>query len=119
MVKRLALDFGLGRDLTLHEIKPHARLCTHIEEPAWESLSLSLSLSLSVSLCSSPECVHVRALLLSQNEYSLSLFIYFEKEKENEQVRSRERENPKQALNCQPGAQRGALTHESQYHDLS
>ena len=39
------LDFSSGRDLTVHEIKPHVGLWAGSVEPAWDSLSLSLSLS--------------------------------------------------------------------------
>ena len=52
-IERLTFDFGPGHDLTVHEIKPHIRLCADSNEPAWDSLSLSLSapplLTLSVS----------------------------------------------------------------------
>ena len=44
-VKQPTLDFGSGHDLTVHEFKPHIRLCADGMEPAWDSLSLSLSLS--------------------------------------------------------------------------
>ena len=47
MVKCWTLDFGLGDDLSVHEIEPHTGLCTGSVEPAWDSLSLSYSLSLS------------------------------------------------------------------------
>ena len=49
-VKRLTLDFGSGRDLTVRGIEPHVGLCTDSTEPSWDSLSLSLSLSFSLSL---------------------------------------------------------------------
>ena len=41
-VKRLTLDLGSGRDLTVHQFKPGAGLCADSTEPAWDSLSLSL-----------------------------------------------------------------------------
>ena len=42
------LDFGSGRDLTVHEIESRGGLCTDSTEPAWDSLSLPpLSLLLS------------------------------------------------------------------------
>ena len=41
-VNLLALDFGSGHDLWVHEFEPHVRLWTDSTEPAWESLSLSL-----------------------------------------------------------------------------
>ena len=44
-VKRLALDFGSIRDLTVREFKPCVGLCIDSVEPAWNSLS-SLSASL-------------------------------------------------------------------------
>ena len=48
LVIRSTLDFGSGHDLTVHEIKPHVRLCTDSMEPAWDFLSpLSLSAPLS------------------------------------------------------------------------
>ena len=40
------LDFGSGRDLTVHEIEPYIRLCADSAKPAGDSLSLLLSLSL-------------------------------------------------------------------------
>ena len=43
-VQHLALDFGLGHDLTVHEIEPCVGLCADNKEPAWDSLSLSLPL---------------------------------------------------------------------------
>ena len=43
LVKRPALDFGSGHDLTFCEIKPHIRLLADHSEPAWDSLSPSLS----------------------------------------------------------------------------
>ena len=52
-VKRLALDFTSGHDLTLHEFEPCIRLLTGRAEPVWDSLSvpplLVFSLSLSLS----------------------------------------------------------------------
>ena len=42
-VKRLALDFGSGRDLMVREMEPHVGLCADSAEPAWNSLSSSLS----------------------------------------------------------------------------
>ena len=50
LVTCLTLDFGLGHDLTVHEFKPHIRLCADSAEPAWDfSPSLVLFLSLSLS----------------------------------------------------------------------
>ena len=49
-VKHLALDFGSGHDLMVHESEPHNGLCNDSVEPAWDSVSLSLSLSLSLPL---------------------------------------------------------------------
>ena len=51
------LDFGSGRDLTVHGNKHFVRLCTQGTEPAWDSLSrplylpplLTCSLSLQVN----------------------------------------------------------------------
>ena len=52
-VKHLTLDFRSGRDLAVHELEPHARLCADSTDPM-DSLSPSLSapplLSLSLSL---------------------------------------------------------------------
>ena len=45
-VKRPALGFGSGHDLTVHKFEPHVGLCADSAKPAWD-LSLSLSLSLS------------------------------------------------------------------------
>ena len=45
--KHPTLNFGLGHDLTVHEIEPHNRLCDDNAEPAWDSLSVCLSLTLS------------------------------------------------------------------------
>ena len=42
-VKRLALDFGSGHDLTVHVFKPHVGLHADGEEPACDALSSSLS----------------------------------------------------------------------------
>ena len=49
-MKRPALDFGSGLDLTVREFEPHVGLCADDVEPAWDSLSPSLSLT----LCPSP-----------------------------------------------------------------
>ena len=43
LVKLLSLDFSLGHDLVVHEIKPCVRLCADSAEPAWDSLSPCLS----------------------------------------------------------------------------
>ena len=40
-IKHPTLDFGSGH-LMVPEMKPHARLCTDSEEPAWDSLSPSI-----------------------------------------------------------------------------
>ena len=42
-VKHLTLGFGPGHDLTVHEVRPHVRLCADSAEPGWDSLSPSLS----------------------------------------------------------------------------
>ena len=55
LLKHLTLNFGSGHDLTIHEIKPHVKLCASSVEPAWDSLSLSAL-----------PCLHV--LFLSQNQ---------------------------------------------------
>ena len=44
LVKRWALDFSSGHDLTVHEFEPCIRLCADSVEPAWDSLSPSLAL---------------------------------------------------------------------------
>ena len=44
-VKSLALDFGSGHNLVVHEFEPRVGLHAQRMEPAWDSLSLSLSLS--------------------------------------------------------------------------
>ena len=53
-LKHLALDFGLGHDLMVCEIKPCIRLHAKCMEPAWDSFPPSLSapliLMLSLSL---------------------------------------------------------------------
>ena len=56
-VKRLALAFSSGHDLTVHEFEPCIRLCVDSEEPAWDSPSPSLSLHL--------PCLHSLVLSLS------------------------------------------------------
>ena len=49
-VKYLALGFGSGHDLKVHEFEPCISLCADSAEPAWNSLSLPpLSLPLSLS----------------------------------------------------------------------
>ena len=50
-VKCQALDFGLGHDLTVHEIEPCIGLCADSAEPAWDSLSPSLSAPPPFMLC--------------------------------------------------------------------
>ena len=47
LVEHLALDFGPGHDLTVHEIRPCVKLCADSMETAWDSPSLLLSLTLS------------------------------------------------------------------------
>ena len=37
-VKRPTFDFSSGHDPTVHEFKPHVRLCTDSAKPAWDSL---------------------------------------------------------------------------------
>ena len=55
-VERLTLDFGSGRDLTVHEIKPRVGLWADDTESAWDSLSLSLPLpARALPLCLSNE----------------------------------------------------------------
>ena len=49
LVKCPTLDFGLGRDLTVLEFKPHTGLCADGMEPAWDSLSPFPLLALSLS----------------------------------------------------------------------
>ena len=44
LVKRPTLEFNLGHDLMVHELKPHVGLCSDRAEP---SLGFSLSPSLS------------------------------------------------------------------------
>ena len=56
LVKSLSLDFDLGHDLMVHEIKPLVTLCADSSEPAWDSLCLSVSLPLYLSLCPFPLC---------------------------------------------------------------
>ena len=63
-VKCPALDFHLGRDLTVHEIEPLVRLCADSTEPAWDSLSPSFS--------APPQLMHLCFLSLSLS-FSLSL----------------------------------------------
>ena len=46
LVEDLTFDFNSGRDLMVHEIKPHVRLLTDSAEPVWDSLCLPLSLLL-------------------------------------------------------------------------
>ena len=41
--KHPALDFVSGRDLTVHGMEPHVRLCADSAEPACDSFSPSLS----------------------------------------------------------------------------
>ena len=41
LVKRLALDFGSGHDLMVHEFEPRIELCADSAEPAWDSHSPS------------------------------------------------------------------------------
>ena len=43
LVKRPALVFGSGYDLTVHGIEPRVGLCADRAEPTWNSLSLPLS----------------------------------------------------------------------------
>ena len=71
LVKHLALDFGSGHDLIVHEFKPHIRIHTDSVEPAWDSLPLSLPL---------PIC----ALFLSQNK----LLKKQNKKKNNQKVKT-------------------------------
>ena len=42
-VKHLTLDVGSGRDLMVHEFKPHMGLCADGRESAWDYVSPSLS----------------------------------------------------------------------------
>ena len=49
-VKHSTLDSGSGRDLTVHVIKPHVRLCASSAEPASDSLSPFLSVLLLLTL---------------------------------------------------------------------
>ena len=41
LVKHPTLGFGSGRDLMVHQFKPHIGLHAESVEPAWESLTLS------------------------------------------------------------------------------
>ena len=41
-IEPLALDFGPGCDLVVHEFESHISLCTDGMEPAWDALSLFL-----------------------------------------------------------------------------
>ena len=50
LVKHLARDFGLGHDLTVHEVEPRIWLCADSAEPAWDSVTLSPSPSPACSL---------------------------------------------------------------------
>ena len=43
-VKRPALDFSSGHDLTVRGFESHVGLCPGSTEPAWDSVSPSLSL---------------------------------------------------------------------------
>ena len=42
LVKCPTIDFGSGRDLTVHEFGPHIGLSTDNVGPAWDSFSLPL-----------------------------------------------------------------------------
>ena len=46
LVEHPTLDFGSGRDLTVHGLEPLSGLCAISAEPAWDSLSVPLSLFL-------------------------------------------------------------------------
>ena len=50
-VKCPTLGFGLGHELTDHEIEPCVKLCMDSKEPAWDSLSLFLPLSTLALVC--------------------------------------------------------------------
>ena len=45
VVKCPPLEFGSGHDFTVHQYKPHLRLCADNVEPARDCLSLPLPLS--------------------------------------------------------------------------
>ena len=49
-VKRPALGFGSGHDLTVCGTEPRVRFCADGVEPAWDSLSLCPSLALSLKI---------------------------------------------------------------------
>ena len=51
LVRHLTCGFGSGHDLTVHEFKPHIRLCADISEPG-----ASFEFCVSLSLCPSPAC---------------------------------------------------------------
>ena len=56
-----ASDFGSGRDLTVHEFKPHIGLCADSSEPEPASDSVCVCVSLSL-----PLPAHTLSLCLSQ-----------------------------------------------------
>ena len=60
-VKRPTLDFGLGPDLKVREIKPRVRLSADSADPAWNSLPVSAP----------PPLSRLLALSLSQNKLTL------------------------------------------------
>ena len=51
LVKRLALGFGSGHDLTVHGFEPRIKLCADGSEPG-----ACFGFCVSLSLCSSPTC---------------------------------------------------------------
>ena len=65
--KRPALDFSSGRDLMVHEFKPHMGLCADTSDRAWSLLRICVSLY----LCPSP--AHPLSLSI-KNKYAFKNF---------------------------------------------